>query len=402
MAKVEIEQEAVPVSEVLREALKRADRVLKQLPRSARVAASIGLIAFVSTASQAKEGAIVSPVTSPAKGTETILDISQIQAEVPKVVVPSEIKTAPEYFEKALIEVEEKAPIEEVSVEQTVEFLQDLQSKVDEIFLLKDFSITTGTPGSVEKGDSRQGLIVRYPVLGKVFGQVETDLAKLQTFIDSGKQNSLEARETAKEIMEYWNTAPGENEPVKEPEIIVNPEVENSEWIIGNIRELLSFLPNSGRVVETIYIMPEGGRSNCNTYKDHGAHIYIHEYPKELARFLGIVLHELSHGAELYSKGYNLRFFTPTELIDLVLEDARIWKMEYQTHQGPVPNINEREWNAWFASDFMANWVGRGEPAAFRTLELYEARLRFVNLWLSKQLGENIDVIKIGERLGFR
>ena len=41
MARERIEQETVPVSEVLRDALRRADKALRQMPRGFRVAASI-------------------------------------------------------------------------------------------------------------------------------------------------------------------------------------------------------------------------------------------------------------------------------------------------------------------------------------------------------------------------
>lgn len=125
MAKAEIEQEAVPVSEVWRDTLQRADRVLKQLPRSARVAASIGLIAFVSTASQAKEGIVELPSISPVEGKETTLELSAAQIPVPDVGVPEDVKSAPDYFERFRVQVEapeteiipsEKAP-EEVKTE---------------------------------------------------------------------------------------------------------------------------------------------------------------------------------------------------------------------------------------------------------------------------------------------
>jgi len=88
MAKERIEEETIPVSGLLRDTLQRADRILKEMPKRARVAASVGLILAVATTSQARrEGAIEPTTTLPAEGQET----SQVQ--IPPV---SEITGVPE------------------------------------------------------------------------------------------------------------------------------------------------------------------------------------------------------------------------------------------------------------------------------------------------------------------
>lgn len=90
MAKVEIEQEVVPATEVWRDVLQRADKALGRMSKGLRAAAFVGLIAGITTASQAREGIIETPITQPTEGTETTLEVSAAQIppapEIAKVV----------------------------------------------------------------------------------------------------------------------------------------------------------------------------------------------------------------------------------------------------------------------------------------------------------------------------
>lgn len=86
MVQERIEQEAVPVSEIWKDALGRADRALRRMSKGLRAAAFVGLIVGITTTSQAKEDAIVSPVTLPAEG-KTSLEVSA--AKIPPEIVVS-------------------------------------------------------------------------------------------------------------------------------------------------------------------------------------------------------------------------------------------------------------------------------------------------------------------------
>lgn len=101
MAKAEIEQEAVPTAEIWKDALQRADKALGRMSKGLRAAAFVGLIAGITTASQAREGIIESPINIPAEGTETTLEISAAQI-LPKIVVSSghEGEPGPEFTRK--------------------------------------------------------------------------------------------------------------------------------------------------------------------------------------------------------------------------------------------------------------------------------------------------------------
>ena len=92
MAREKVEQEAVPVSEVLKDALGRADKAVGRMSKGLRAAAFVGLIVGITTTSQAKEGAIVSSVTPPAEGKETSLEVSATQiSPTPEITRSSEL-----------------------------------------------------------------------------------------------------------------------------------------------------------------------------------------------------------------------------------------------------------------------------------------------------------------------
>ncbi|TSC54458.1 MAG: hypothetical protein LiPW31_106 [Microgenomates group bacterium LiPW_31] len=116
MAGERIEQEAVPVSEVLRDALRRADKALRQMPRGFRVAASIGLI-LAMTGSQARtgEGVVEASVLPPAKSKEATLEVSAAQIPpAPEILAVNKCK-----IEVVRDEVEKY----DVNVEEVIDFL---------------------------------------------------------------------------------------------------------------------------------------------------------------------------------------------------------------------------------------------------------------------------------------
>jgi len=342
---------------------------------------------------------------------------------------------------------DESLAIQEATIEDVNIFLQGLGEKVDEIYKLRSKRVEAGEPYVVKMGDTLPDIAERYKVsvdtilhlnlnitnpktispgqeikmprpedsvpseaLGEIFSRVENDLTRIQGFVGEGQEDSLEARATAKEIMEYWNIAPGEQGEVRTPEIIVNPKAERGEWIASQLREFLGYLPNSGRVVEKIFIEPRETwpdwphGAGMFSFKDHGAHIWIFsELPlgEKLTRktLLKGFSHEFSHGASLYSKGYNLRFIPPAEVVNLVYEDTLIWERRHQSLSVYWP-VDEEEINAWIVPIFIL-----GEEKTFYATiepEIVQAKLEFGNHWFSEQLGEKIDLIKLGEQIGFR
>lgn len=499
MARERIEKETVPVSEIWRDALQRADRVLKQWPRSAKVAASIGLIAFVSTASQAKEGVIEPSVIQPAEGKETTLEISAAQIPVPDVGVPTG-SSAPEYVERLPVEVEEKVPLQEVSpkaeaiislnlnytirpydtlseiaqrfgttqdeiltlnpgikdqnlihpgeeliipevsVEQTVEFLQDLQKKVDKIYGLRQNWIGRYI---VQEGDNLWNIaqkhetsverllylnsdiedpdtifpgqeltvtkaIVPSPFLGEIFQRLESDQQRLQNLIDSGQSGDLEAKMAAMEIIEYWNAAPGEGEDVPEPEIVVEPKAERGDWIKSQLEEMISLIPNFGRIVWRIEIKPTGEWGHPEgtySYKDKGATIHIYDKgwfgrPWVKDSLLDKFAHgALGHAASIYSEGYNLRFLTPAEIIELVNEDTIIWDEmnEISLLEGHRRKIDEEEGNA-----SQVQYSLYQDQGIIGDGELAQRRLDYFAKLYSKTFGVKITIPELGRKLGIR
>lgn len=97
-----IEPEAVPISELWKEGLERADEILKQVSTKAKAAISVSLIAAMVTTSQAKiiEGDIETPITSSSEDKKTTLEVRQAQVEAPKIVVPTEAGESPEYIRR--------------------------------------------------------------------------------------------------------------------------------------------------------------------------------------------------------------------------------------------------------------------------------------------------------------
>lgn len=390
MARERIEQEAVPVPELWRDTLQRADKALGRMSKGFRAAAFVGVIAGITTASRAKEGIIEPPAVSPAKGKEATSEASHVQAETPKIVVPPEAKEAPEYVERASIEVEEKTPVEEVSVEKTAEFLQDLQNKVDEIYELRQKRAGFGKLYVVQEGDTLWDIAERHrvsvdrlaelnrlwmpdssliypgerlnmpeevvptPALGEIFAKVESDQEKLQALIEKGQSDSPQAKELTKEIINFWNTPPFEKTSAEKIEVVVHSECsEKVERTREMVQEFVDLFPNLRRLVRKIEIVPRkgGGETTIDSYqtyfysgwvwthKDSPADIYIREdylnsdsqlvpWSKEI--LYSVLLHEgLAHGGSLYGGGYILKFLAPVQVVNFVYEDTKFWDEIY-------------------------------------------------------------------------
>lgn len=517
MARERIEQEAVPAVEVWKDTLQRVDRVLKQWPRGAGVVASIGLIAAISTASQVRrEGVVELPSISPVEGKETTLDISAAQIPPqPEIAVPREAEKAPVDIERFRAQVEppktsiipaEKAPetkeiitsltytvhsgdtlseiiqrfgatqeeilahnkiedpsliypgkelvIPEISVEKTVEFLQSLEEKVEEIYSRrrmwveeKTYTVREGdslasigqrigrTPDEIFEKNYRQ---IRDPNLifpgqelylpksiypgeatKEILTRVKADTERLQSSIDTNGIDSPETKEIARGISQYWNTAPGEKETIPEPKISIDPATgEKGKWVASQIEELFRALPNSGRAVAEVFIIPRDAWPDWKdtmgmiTHKDKGAYIWILEPPpvnylgeeREWTReelFSNFAHDFLGHAMSLRGEGYILRFLTPAEVVDLLHGETVLWDRHYRpSGEGKaVAGGGEEEANADFASDF---FMGSETEFEYMNPEIIKDFETHFNNVYSKILGYPITLDELAYRLKLR
>jgi len=205
-----------------------------------------------------------------------------------------------------------------------------------------------------------------YPskAIKEIFDHLENDKQKLETVMTTHGSESPEAKLVATEIWEYWNTSSEKDEAVQEPVINIDPNTgEKGEWIAGQIKEFFEAVPNSGRGVAEVNIVPRENYPNWPimgvwTYKDKGATITILEPrpvgiegEKEWTRkeLLVTFSHEsLGHSMSLYSEGYNLRWLTPTQVVELTHEQTVLWDQYYRpSEEGrAILGASEEEGNA--------------------------------------------------------
>lgn len=320
----------------------------------------------------------------------------------PEIVVSSEIRTASEYIEKAPVEVEEIAPIiKEVSVEQTVEFLQGLEGKVNEIKHLR----------SLRVGDDPE---IPTLAIGKIFARLENDVHSIQGSIDSGQNETPMAKERAREVMGYWNVVSMEVERVKEPEILVDPATgKQGRWVEAEIKNVVDLLPNLGRAVGEIEIVPrvpeDPLRGRTWTYPDRPATIRLYDTKEEGEQWTRESLtlaffHELRHAISLYGEGYVLTLLTPSEVIELVHEDTVLWDIIYRPDGGkPVFGGGEEEENAFFAESLLSSGGSSiGFQPNTRREEIVEKARNHLEKLYGLVLNEKRNIIEPSEVLGVR
>ncbi|MFA5932521.1 MAG: LysM peptidoglycan-binding domain-containing protein [Microgenomates group bacterium] len=337
----------------------------------------------------------------------------------------------------------EKLPAPEMlsPVEKTYAMLTDINQKIDSIYEMRE-SWKIGTPYHVQKGDTLtniaeqnnttvdkimklnkfsstnlfEGQVFSIPInpdpaphIVTVFNQAKADLTELEKIKKEKGENSTEAKTLAANIEAKWHTAPAKSEPVKTPEIIVDPSVKNSEFIVPRIEKFNSYLLKIGLTVDRILVLPCDPSfpypMGARTFPDKGAEVLVYEYPDSKnkqdlwteRRFYTTLFHEYNHTMDPYEP-YAARNFTPEQLVNTVFEDTQISNDSYKVYPETSRVMLHSEASAWEGVILLTT-----NPKAISTSpdrEIEKRELDYANKRLSIILEPEIAFSKIGEELG--
>jgi len=341
------------------------------------------------------------------------------------MVVSSESDLKPDYLTGEIKEIREMTP-ERMETEMVTVFLQELKIKVADISSRRRTWLGGEThwvdPGDTlwligqKIGRTPEEIYLRnqwqiedpnlifpnqelylpeaiYPseTLKELFLRAESDFQDLERIKETSGPQSFLAEEKAAEIWNFWHTVPKEGETVEKPVIKIDPAVgENGQWIAEQIEAFLEMVPDSGRVLAEVNIIPRSSapdmpyRMWVYTSKDRGAKIVIPEPPPDIFNegvvwdketLLVVFSHELlSHAMSLYGGGYNLGWLKPAQVIDLVHEQTILWDQYYRpTGEGEAfIGFSEEERNAEYTEIFFEG--GESETFFFQYLDPEQVR----------------------------
>lgn len=289
------------------------------------------------------------------------------------------------------------------TVEETKEFMQDLDSKIQEIKGLREERIGEITPS---------------PILDEISNRVKEDLARVEKIQKTDGTYTLDQMSFANYIYyEYSNTPPAKDANFPKPQIIIDPEIEDGEIISQEISSFLDLLPDSGFVGRIFYEKRGDIKKYLDedlvedayaiTNKDGPSDIHIRANPEFINRFvpdqvrsdkkwakkelLETFIHELAH---IISPRYK-QLTSLAGMISLILKDTRIWN-EQNSYDGKIIRpINEEEGDAWLLARLFTN-----NPNIASTSEMVQKKKDFARDWLSTAFGEPVDLYTLGRRSG--